>query len=96
MTVEVTVFGTYFAEGAELVEHEPFHMQADAELLVHLFDNQELWGRVLRADPTGALVEIDDRRWWLARAPSGAVGRWVAEAGKAKPHKRPKDHAEMI
>ena len=80
MTVEVTAFGTYFAEGIELVENLPFDMLGGADLLVHLFDSQKLTGRVLRADAARALVRIDEKSWWLERQTSGRVGRWVVRA----------------
>ncbi len=80
MPVELTTFGTYFAEGLELVENKPFNMLEGAELLLHLFDNQMLRGRVLRADPGRALVEVADRRWWLERQSDGYVGHWVVRS----------------
>ncbi len=77
MTVEVNALGTYFAEGIELIECEACNILEGADLVLHLFDNQKLRGRVLRADPDRALVEIDERTWWLDRQSSDQVGRWV-------------------
>lgn len=76
-TIEVTALGTYFAEGVELIESKDSNMLEGADLLLHLFDNQNLRGRVLRADPVHALVQIDGRTWWLDRQSRGRVGRWV-------------------
>jgi hypothetical protein len=49
MVVELTTSGTYFTEGLELVENKPFNMLEGVDLLLHLFDNKMLRGRVLRA-----------------------------------------------
>ena len=86
MTVEVTAFGTNFAEGVELVENKPFTMLEGAPLVLHLFDNQEVRGRVLRTEATRALVELDEHRWWLERKSTGAVGRWVVRAREGVEH----------
>ncbi len=83
MTIEVTAFGTYFAEGVELIESEACNMLEGTDLLLRLFDNQKLTGRVLQADADRALVEIDERTWWLDRQPSGRVGRWVVRGDAA-------------
>ncbi len=80
MPVELTTFGTSFAEGLELVENKPFNMLEGAELLLHMFDNKTLSGRVLRTDPCRVLVEFADRRWWLERQSDGYVGHWVVRA----------------
>ncbi len=80
MTVEMTAFGNYLGEGLELIESRPFHVLEGAALLVHLFDNRKLRGRVLRTEPARALVEIGERRWWLERNSSGQVGRWMVRA----------------
>jgi hypothetical protein len=97
MTVEVTAFGTYFAEGLELVEHLPFDMLEEADLLVHLFDNQKLTGCILRANAARALVRIDENTWWLERQTRGRVHRWIVRAReRAEQQMRSNDHAERI
>lgn len=89
MTVEVNALGTYFAEGIELIESKACCMLEGADLLLHLFDNQKLRGRVLRADPDRALVEIDERMWWLDHNSSGQIGYWVVHGTDATFQRRP-------
>jgi hypothetical protein len=80
MTVELSAFGTYFAEGIELIEAKPFNMLDGADLVVHLFDSQKLTGVVLRSDGAHALVQIGEQWWRLERNQSGQVGRWLVRA----------------
>jgi hypothetical protein len=80
MNVELTALATYLAEGVELIESKPFSLLEGAQLLLHLFNNQNLGGRVLRADAAHALVEVGEKRWWLDRQSSGRVHRWIVRA----------------
>ena len=80
MTVELTAFGTYFAQGMALIENKTFSLLGGTDLRVHLFDDQKLAGVVLRADGAHALIQIDEERWWLERNRNGQAGRWIVRA----------------
>jgi hypothetical protein len=80
MTVELTAFGTYFAQGVALIENKTFSLLEGADVLLRLFDDQKLTGVVLRADGAHALIQIDQDRWWLERNQNGQAGHWIVRA----------------
>jgi hypothetical protein len=82
VTVELTALGTYFAEGLELEIMNRLSLHDGSDLLLHLFDKQDIGGHVLRCEAERALVQVGEQKWWLQKQSGGRRERWTVHAAE--------------